>query len=61
MPCRDCVLALTASVAGKVARGEAVARAEDLPVVPAVTLVSDQPAATTGPADRDDDEAPLPV
>jgi hypothetical protein len=35
-------------VAGMVARGEAVERAEDLPVVPPVTLVADQPAASTG-------------
>ncbi|WP_138759929.1 MDR family MFS transporter [Modestobacter altitudinis] len=35
-------------VAGMVARGEAVEREEDLPVVPPVTLVADQPAATTG-------------
>jgi len=35
-------------VAGMVARGEAVTREEDLPVVPPVTLVADQPATTTG-------------
>jgi len=34
-----------------------VEREEDLPVVPPVTLVADQPAATTGAPDRDDDEA----
>jgi EmrB/QacA subfamily drug resistance transporter len=47
-------------VAGMVARGEAVEREEDLPVVPPVTLVADQPAATTGPADdAADDELPV--
>jgi predicted MFS family arabinose efflux permease len=44
-------------VAGMVARGEAVEREEDLPVVPPVTLIADQPAATTAAPDRDDDEA----
>ena len=39
-------------VAGMVARGEAVEREEDLPVVPPVTLVADQPAATTAAHDR---------
>jgi hypothetical protein len=46
-------------VAGMVARGEAVEREEDLPVVPPVTLVADQPAASTGALDRADDEASL--
>jgi EmrB/QacA subfamily drug resistance transporter len=46
-------------VAGMVARGEAVEREEDLPVVPPVTLVADQPAASTGAPDRADDEASL--
>jgi EmrB/QacA subfamily drug resistance transporter len=46
-------------VAGMVARGEAVEREEDLPVLPPVTLVADQPAATTGAAGPTDDEAPL--
>ena len=40
-------------VAGMVARGEAVEREEDLPVLPPVTLVADQPAATTGAPERD--------
>jgi hypothetical protein len=38
-----------------VARGEAVEREEDLPVVPPVTLVADQPATTLGTTDRDDE------
>jgi EmrB/QacA subfamily drug resistance transporter len=42
-------------VAGMVARGEAVEREEDLPVVPPVTLVADQPATTLGTTDRDDE------
>jgi len=47
-------------VAGMVARGEAVEREEDLPVVPPVTLVADQPAAATGRADDGaDDELPV--
>jgi EmrB/QacA subfamily drug resistance transporter len=48
-----------AEVAGMVARGEAVEREEDLPVVPPVTLVADQPATTVGTTDRQDDEAAL--
>jgi hypothetical protein len=43
-------------VAGMVARGEAVEREEDLPVVPPVTLVADQPAAVAPAPDRQDDE-----